>query len=85
MVLFEVIRESVTNAIVHADSKNIDVVIKKTSFGYEMVISNDGKKPSKRIVFGDGIKGMIRKVSSLGGVIDISYDDSFVLKVSIKK
>lgn len=85
LVLFEVIRESVTNAIVHADSKNIDVVIKKTSFGYEMVISNDGKKPSKRIVFGDGIKGMIRKVYSLGGVIDISYDDSFVLKVSIKK
>lgn len=85
LVFFEVIRESVTNAIVHADSKNIDVVIKKTSFGYEMVISNDGKKPSKRIVFGDGIKGMIRKVYSLGGVIDISYDDSFVLKVSIKK
>ena len=85
LVLFEIIRESVTNAINHADSKNINVFINDSSFYYEMIISNDGKKPKKKIVEGEGIRGMKRKVYSLGGIIDISSRDGFVLKVRIKK
>ena len=85
LVLFEIIRESVTNAINHAGSKNINVFINESSFDYEMIINNDGVKPKKKIVEGEGIKGMKRKVYSLGGVIDISSRDGFVLKVRIKK
>ena len=66
-------------------NKNINVFINESSFDYEMIINNDGVKPNKKIVEGEGIKGMKRKVYSLGGVIDISSRDGFVLKVRIKK
>ena len=76
---FEVIREGITNAILHGGSRNIDVNIKRDS----MIISNDGTVPSSEIIYGEGIKGMKRKLALLGGYLVIEYKDRFVLTVKI--
>lgn len=82
-VFFEVIRESVTNAIIHAGSKNIKVVITNYLSGIEMVITNDGKKPDNIIFESDGIKGMKRKVSSINGSISIDIVNGFTISVRV--
>ena len=46
---FEIIREAVTNAIIHANSKNIKVVITNSLEKTEMLITNDGIKPNNFI------------------------------------
>lgn len=79
-IFFEIIREGITNAILHGGSKNIDVNICENS----MMISNDGLIPTGKIVYGEGIKGMKRKLASIGGYLNIEYREKFIIRVEIK-
>ena len=76
---FEIIREGVTNAILHGGSRNIDVNIENDS----IIVSNDGVLPNGEIMYGDGIKGMKRKIALLGGHLVVEYKDRFILKACI--
>lgn len=80
LILFEVIREAVTNAIIHADSKNIFVKINDK----EMVITNDGLLPKKDIYENEGLRGMRRKLSKIDGSLFIDTSKGFTLKVTYK-
>ena len=82
-IFFEIIREAVTNAIIHADSKNIKVIITQYLDRIEMIITNDGKKPSSIIYENDGIKGMRRKLTLINGSLNISTENYFVLKSTL--
>ena len=82
-IFFEIIREAVTNAIIHADSKNIKVIIAQYLDRIEMIITNDGKKPSSIIYENDGIKGMRRKLTLINGSLNISTENYFVLKIIV--
>ncbi|MGM9875956.1 MAG: hypothetical protein ACI310_01870 [Bacilli bacterium] len=82
-IFFEIIREAVTNAIIHADSKNIKVIITQYLNRIEMIITNDGKKPSSIICENDGIKGMRRKLTLINGSLNISNENCFVLKIIV--
>lgn len=84
-VLFEVIREAITNAIIHADSKNISIDLVNYLDRVEMTIINDGSKYKGIIHENEGIKGMRRKLSNIGGSLSIDNKDKFTLKVCIKK
>ena len=80
---FEIIREAVTNAIIHANSKNIKVVITNSLERTEMLITNDGIKPNNFINENEGIKGMRRKLKEIGGILIIENEDNFILKIII--
>ena len=80
---FEIIREAVTNAIIHANSKNIKVVITNSLEKIEMLITNDGIKPNNFINENEGIKGMRRKLKEIGGILIIENEDEFILKIII--
>ena len=82
-IFFEIIREAVTNAIIHANSKNIKVIIAQYLDRIEMIITNDGKKPSSIIYENDGIKGMRRKLTLINGSLNISTENYFVLKIIV--
>ncbi|MGM9876883.1 MAG: hypothetical protein ACI310_06645 [Bacilli bacterium] len=82
-IFFEIIREAVTNAIIHADSKNIKVVITSYLDKIEMTITNDGNKPSHTIYENEGIKGMRRKLTLINGSLNILTDNCFILKVTV--
>lgn len=82
-VFFEIIREAITNAIIHADSKNIDIVIKTNLSKVQMVITNDGSKNTGIVCENEGIKGMRRKLSQLGGSLDVVSDDIFTLIITV--
>ena len=82
-VFFEIIRESITNAIIHADSKNIKVVITVRNDYTEMIITNDGKKPENIIFENEGIKGMRKKLSTINGNLKVLTDNNFKLIITI--
>ena len=82
-IFFEIIREAITNAIIHADSRNIKIVITEYLTKTEMIITNDGKKPKKIIYENEGIKGMRRKLSDIGGILSVDNKDNFILKIVI--
>lgn len=80
-IIYEVIREAVTNAIIHAESKNIIINIDKHLDKTILTIKNDGKKPSKIIHENEGIKGIRRKLSNINGNLTVYNDKEFILKV----
>lgn len=82
-IFFEIIREAITNAIIHADSKNIKVVITMYDDYVEMIITNDGKKPEGTIYENEGIKGMRRKLAKINGNINIVINNGFKLIVRV--
>ena len=84
-VLFEVVREGITNAVIHADSKNINIDIINYLDRIEMNIVNDGIKFDGFIHENEGIKGMRRKLSNVNGILSIDNKDKFILKIKIEK
>ena len=82
-VFFEIIREGITNAIIHANSKNIKIIINDSKNKKELIITNDGKRTNKTIHENEGIKGMRRKLKEINGVLIIDNTKIFTLKVIV--
>ena len=82
-IFYEIIREAVTNAIIHANSKNIKAVITENEYKKELVITNDGDKPKQVIYENEGIKGMRRKLKIIGGTLIIDTKQEFILKAIV--
>ena len=82
-IFFEIIREAITNAIIHADSKNIKVVIITHEDYTEMIITNDGQKPDTVKPENEGIKGMKKKLSRINGNLKVITDNKFKLVIKV--
>ena len=82
-VFFEIIREGITNAIIHANSKNIKIIINDSKNKKELIITNDGKRTNKTIHEHEGIKGMRRKLKEINGILIIDNTKIFTLKVIV--
>lgn len=82
-VFFEIIREGITNAIIHANSKNIKIIINDSKNKKELIITNDGKRTNKTIYENEGIKGMRRKLKEINGILIIDNTKIFTLKVIV--
>ena len=82
-ILFEIIREAVTNAIKHAGSNKIDINISEDEKNTIMIINNNGRKPNENIIEHDGIKGMRRRVKKINGNIFINTNNGFEIKVVV--
>ena len=82
-VFYEIIREGITNAIIHANSKNIKIIINDSKNKKELIITNDGKRTNKTIHENEGIKGMRRKLKEINGILIIDNTKIFTLKVIV--
>lgn len=82
-VFFEIIREGITNAIIHANSKNIKIIINDSKNKKELIITNDGKRTNKIIHENEGIKGMRRKLKEINGILIIDNTKIFTLRVIV--
>lgn len=73
-----VIRESVTNAVRHGFASKVKAHCEKTAEGWNLTITNDGRKP-ERLIEGGGIAGMRKRVEALGGTLCISIEPRFTV------
>lgn len=69
----EIIRECATNAVRHADARNVYVELLENDEDYSLSIRNDGTPPSVPILEGGGITGMRRQVFELSGEFNIMF------------
>lgn len=82
-VLYEIIREAVTNAIKHANATLISIAISESLEGILMNIKNNGNKSSEVVREHDGIKGMRSKLEKIGGKLTIKTRPEFEIEVSV--
>jgi signal transduction histidine kinase len=80
-VLYEVIREAVTNAIKHANATLISIAISESLEGILLKIKNNGNKSSEVVREHDGIKGMRSKLEKIGGKLTIKTRPEFEIEI----
>lgn len=83
-VMVNIIREGVTNAVRHGQAQNIDIVI-KAGEGYTLSIVNDGRLSAENIIQGGGLREINRKITELGGLLQIKTRPEFQLIVEIPR
>lgn len=66
-----VLREAVTNAIRHANAKNLWVSLERGGDSARLSIWDDG---SGRIIVGNGVRGMRERLEFLGGTLEVNAD-----------
>jgi signal transduction histidine kinase len=69
-VIFRCVQEAMTNAIKHADARNLWVELKRSEAGWEILVRDDGRGTTS-IVPGNGLKGMKERLEEFGGSLHL--------------
>jgi signal transduction histidine kinase len=69
-VIFRCVQEAMTNAIKHADARNLWVELKRSEAGWEILVRDDGRGTAS-IVPGNGLKGMKERLEEFGGSLHL--------------
>ncbi|MDO5734546.1 MAG: hypothetical protein Q4P08_05405 [Eubacteriales bacterium] len=84
-LILNIMREAVTNAIRHAQAKNIKASLVEKTDECILSISNDGRPPLLPISEGDGLKGMRFQLEQIGGSLELPHKLPFELRAVIPK
>jgi two-component system CheB/CheR fusion protein len=75
--IYRIAQEALTNAIKHADAKNVTVLLKKSRGQLQLVVEDDGKGfPKKKRTKGLGLHIMDYRASVLGGQLALDTSAS---------
>lgn len=77
--------EALTNAVRHADAKQLRMKVSQTDLVCSVVFTNDGRRPEKPLQEGGGLAGLRRRIEGEGGTMTVSADPEFSLTVTIPK
>lgn len=69
-VLFNAIKEGITNALKHANPQNMDISLTKGQYQVELIIGNDGQG-CESVLEGFGLKSMKANVEAIGGKMEV--------------
>lgn len=80
--LIGIVHEALNNAIRHAEAKNVCIDISEDDARINLIIKNDGHKPSSEIKERGGLKNMREGLRIYGGEMSIDTSEGFALKIS---
>jgi signal transduction histidine kinase len=83
-VIFRCVQEAMTNAIKHANARNLLVKLKRSEVEWEILVRDDGRGAAS-IVPGNGLKGMKERLEEVGGKLQIESqpDRGFTIQAFI--
>ncbi len=82
-VFLSLLREACTNAIRHARADKISAFSNICETFSTLTIINNGDIPKKEVVEGSGLKGMRKRIESLGGKMHIDTKERFTLTFTV--
>lgn len=82
--LLSVAKEAFSNIMRHSDATQVRVTVREHPALYQLIIRDNGTQKNST---GDGIglKNIAQRVETLGGIVNIGYDNGFTVFVSIPK
>lgn len=81
-VIKKVCMELVTNSLKHSDANEVLVVLNIKTDGINMIIMDNGNG-IKKLVKGNGLKGVEERLTEIGGMIKYNTQDGFMANISI--
>lgn len=82
-VFLGAMRESLTNCVRHANATELRASITHNEKGHTLVITNNGRAPKEQIIPRGGLANLAKRVSHIGGTIDIQSLPEFKLTITI--
>lgn len=80
-----IMKEALSNIMKHSDAGEVHVALKEHPALYQLIVKDNGRKKAVDHEEGIGLKNIIDRVNDLGGNINISSDNGFVIFVSVPK
>lgn len=82
--ILSVVREALSNIIRHSDATQVLVTLREHPALYQLIIRDNGTKKEPG---GDGIglKNITQRVESIGGIVNISFENGFSVFISLNK
>lgn len=72
--IYRLVQEAVSNAVRHANARNIEVVVQRTRQRVGVAVQDDGAGFDTRVTRGLGLLGMEERVRRLGGSLQVSSE-----------
>lgn len=79
--IFRAAQELITNAVKHAEAKNVWVSLFSTG-ALELKVRDDGRGAAK-LERGHGLEGLTERVRAVGGTVELSGQPGFPVKVTV--
>lgn len=84
-ILISAMRECMTNTVRHAGGNEIQVTVKNGKNEFQIVITNNGEAPKKRIVEGSGLSALHTLVVSERGTMLTQSEPVFQLQIMLPR
>lgn len=83
MVIYESVREAITNCLKYADATKMDIIIKFRENELSVYVFDNGKG-CNCIVDGNGITGIKKRIASVGGTVNVASSEENGFQITIK-
>lgn len=83
--LISILREAAINAVKHGNAELLIVNITPETDQFVIEIKNKGELPKTKIKEGSGISSMRKRISDLGGKLNLAYDKEFIVTLYIPR
>ena len=75
--------ECLTNLVRHAGGTRLEIIGKKTAFGWRFSYLNDGNAPTGPIVEGSGLAALRAQTEAAGGAMEVFHAPRFMLVLTL--
>ena len=83
LLFYAVVREALTNAVLHAKASRLQVTVKPTAYGYKAEISDNGTTPVTALTEGNGLGNLRRRLEQEGATLRIEAGEGVKLIAEI--
>jgi len=83
LLFYAIVREALTNAVLHANANELKVDIHTTERGYHVETSDNGSTLVSTITEGSGLSNLRKRLEQEGATLEVKYEDGVVLVVEL--
>lgn len=80
-----IIKEALANIMKHSDASQVHITLREHPALYQLIVRDNGSKKDMNPEGGIGLINIMDRVNNLGGKINITNDNGFIVFISIPK
>lgn len=80
-----IMKEALSNIMKHSDASQVHITLREHPAMYQLIVRDNGRQKDVKPGEGIGLKNIVDRVNHLGGKINISDDNGFIVFISIPR
>ncbi len=80
-----IMKEALANIMKHSDASQVHITLREHPVLYQLIVRDNGSQKAMNPEGGIGLKNIMDRVNSLGGNVNISNDNGFMVFISVPR